>query len=339
MTNSFISFDKSTGLNVKTKADIFQDLINITKISYGQEFVVVPGTEMYAFLDNLAYSLAETGSATKSVYDSFSFLTATGTSLDVLCSLAGISRKENETDTQLRNRYYKFLFNPAVSTVKSLETKLLNLTYTYEGVVYNVVDVVKILNNDTNADTKSDGDQGIDVPAHGIVVICGLNEQLFNKIDNNTKSSLLNEINTTIENYKTLGCAVATSKYTINETEITILFIPTQKLELSINLEMTFQANLRPDEQNAVIAMIKQNIYNYINNLSIGNDIFYSGIMACVYNMYRQLGYTEDILNIGEITITDVDDNVTKLSGSNHLAIYAHQQPVTTTENITINNE
>lgn len=90
--NEFVKFDEENGLSVSTQAQIFDDLTAILKSSYGSDFVIQEGSEMYTFLDLLATSLAHSAGAYKKVYDSLGFIGATGVTLDNAVSLAGITR-------------------------------------------------------------------------------------------------------------------------------------------------------------------------------------------------------------------------------------------------------
>lgn len=183
----FLSYSEQTGLIVKSKADILEDLKSICKTAYGNNFVVVEGTEMYTFLDTLASALAENGAASKAVYDAFSFMGASGAPLDVLCSLAGIVRKEGESDNALRARYYKFLYTTSVGTEQGLSAQLLKQTITktseqsgitsYEVVA--LVDEVSITNNDQATPVNFVGTG--DLPGHSIAVVCRKGDAFFEK--------------------------------------------------------------------------------------------------------------------------------------------------------------
>lgn len=97
--NGIIEYDEKTGLKIHNKGEILQDLEYLTKIAYGNDYVIEQGNEWYSFLDLLATSLAKMGGATQSVYDSLSFVSASGTNLDNVVSFAGIKRKANSNST------------------------------------------------------------------------------------------------------------------------------------------------------------------------------------------------------------------------------------------------
>ena len=336
----FLKFDKETGLVVSSKQQILLDLINICKTSYGQDYVVDEGTEMYAFLDNLAFALSETGGAVKSLYDAFGFTMATGTPLDVLCSLAGISRKQGETDTQLRARYYTMLYTPSVSTLDGLKAQLMNATIEVNGTLYPIVEEVNILNNDTATQKTMGSDQyyTVDVTGHSICVIC----KLYANVPNYNENTMCKQLSDIILNYKSLGCGVCGIEgenliynndswaYTADSSGnpkgrgcYQVVIATPRALDISIKGSITFEnATATDDEKDAIRNQIKENIIEYGKTLKMGQDIMYSAIMSAVYKMYGQLGYTEDILDISQVQV-----NSTQLSGQSSLKIGANRFP------------
>ena len=55
---------------------------------------------------------------------------------------------------------------------------------------------------------------------------------------------------------------------------------------------------------------IKQNIVNYVNNLSLGDDILYSGIMSCIYQAYNSLSQKDFIFSVANKS-GSVDNSIT----------------------------
>ena len=91
--NGIFRFDAISGPIAGTKAQIMNDLITMSKVSFGSEFVIEQGTEWYSFLDVLAHSLADAAGSTLQLYNSLNVNNATGATLDALCALIGITRK------------------------------------------------------------------------------------------------------------------------------------------------------------------------------------------------------------------------------------------------------
>lgn len=91
--NEWVKFDEETGLKVSTQSEIFEDLKSILKSSFGADFVIQEGSDMFSFLDSLATSLANSGGSYKKIYDAIDFISASGITLDNAVSLAGIVRK------------------------------------------------------------------------------------------------------------------------------------------------------------------------------------------------------------------------------------------------------
>ena len=91
--NEFVKFDENAGLKVNTQSKIFEDLKLMLQSSFGSDFVIQEGSEMFTFLDLLATSLAHSAGEYKKIYDSLGFINATGVTLDNAVSLAGITRE------------------------------------------------------------------------------------------------------------------------------------------------------------------------------------------------------------------------------------------------------
>lgn len=91
--NEFVKFDENAGLSVSTQSKIFEDLKLMLQSSFGADFVIQEGSEMFTFLDLLATSLAHSAGEYKKIYDSLGFINATGVTLDNAVSLAGITRE------------------------------------------------------------------------------------------------------------------------------------------------------------------------------------------------------------------------------------------------------
>ena len=88
----WINFNQDSGLSVSPQAEIFNDLTTLFKSSFGEDFVIQEGSEMYTFLNSLAEALAKSGGEYKKIYDSIGFISASGVTLDNAVSLAGIKR-------------------------------------------------------------------------------------------------------------------------------------------------------------------------------------------------------------------------------------------------------
>lgn len=309
---SFIKFDAQTGLVVKTKANILKDLTSICEQAYGQSFVLAPGTEMYTLIDFLSSQLAECGSAVKAVYDAFGFTTATGTPLDVLCSLAGIYRQAGETDNDLRARYFIYLYAKSVSTVDSLYSKILDVTVNKQeninGVNVNqavpAVSEVRILNNETDVQTPVDG---LDVPAHGIAVICK-HTQDFPQ-DSLEYTNIRTEISNIVENYKSLGCATKDEQ----DGDNTYRYIKAKGVELDITFEIIAKHAIPNDQRrHAFIQAVSDEIKNYVLKCKLGENITFLGIAGCIHRVYTNLGYFDSAVEASNQSFVIKKDGTVK---------------------------
>ena len=282
----FIEFNNETGLNVKSKANILQELKTIFKTAYGNDYEIVEGTELYSLIDLLSTELAQTGAAAKAVYDAFSFTTATGTPLDALCSLSGISRNDEESDNALRARHYTSLYRKTVGPVEGIKARLLEHTYTdSEGVIRNSVENVRIENNNTTSDLSVLTTN--DFKKHSIIVVCQLNSLLTSQDSNYT--TILTQLSDIVNNYKSLGCGVslAAEGYSI-----------TVAAKATVDFDIEFGSfsgvSLPNDVKNSFINLFTTTLTNYINSLNIGEDIVLSAVYKCVVDTGSQLGLTAE---------------------------------------------
>lgn len=99
--NNIIEFNDDTGLKVSSRGEILEDLKYLTKVAYGSDYVIEQGNEWYSFLDLLAGALTDMSGAIQKVYNSLSFVGASGTNLDNVVSFVGITRKPYKNSTVL----------------------------------------------------------------------------------------------------------------------------------------------------------------------------------------------------------------------------------------------
>lgn len=99
--NNIIEFNDETGLKVSSRGEILEDLKYLTKVAYGSDYVIEQGNEWYSFLDLLAGALTDMSGAIQKVYNSLSFVGASGTNLDNVVSFVGITRKPYKNSTVL----------------------------------------------------------------------------------------------------------------------------------------------------------------------------------------------------------------------------------------------
>lgn len=97
--NSILSFDEQSGLKISSRGEILEDLITMTKVAYGSDYVIEQGNEWYSFLDLLAGSLADVGGSVQQLYNTLSFTGASGTNLDNVVSFVGITRKPKKNSS------------------------------------------------------------------------------------------------------------------------------------------------------------------------------------------------------------------------------------------------
>ena len=348
---SFLTYDPNTGLIAKTKAEVLNSLLEITKQAYGGSYEVDEGTEMYNFLDILASAITDAGNACQDVYAAFSFITAQGAPLDSLVSLGGISRREGESDAQLRARYYRLLYTQSSGTVEGLEAKLLNMQTDVNrdntsGTKEPFIEDVKVYENYTGtALTESEAmpiawtpKGAYTVEGHSILVIIKFTDWFDEQfvfmtpstdpengniqvilgrsepgelVDEEAKiEQLVDNINDTILNYKSLGCGITVNNTREGESQ-QYYFAIAMDANFSITINLWF-----PDPTNAttygpaVQNYVKLAVQQYINNLKLGEDVQYSGIMSAIYQAYDSLGVNDYMFSVGTSSGVGANDSI-----------------------------
>ena len=300
--NGILKYDTKTGLQVGTKKEIFDDIVDIVKTAYGNDFVVDEGTQAYTFCDLLSSTLCDFGNNAKQLYDDMSFMTASGTVLDFLCSLSGIVRKEGESDTQLRARHLQFLYKSSTSTVESLKAKLLEAG----------AEKVAIYNNDTGdtifSSVKYDwsitGDKKhgstVAIPPHSIAVA------IYDTTE--TPYGTFNDI---ITQYKSLGCGIATDASNLASGGYN--YIPANEAYPGIEITISLVDNDGSTIKESLTKEILLNIEDYFDNLGIGGTILYSAMCSCCYKAFANLQLLDipfviDSIKIGS-ALLNADNN------------------------------
>lgn len=334
--NGILKYDAITGLKVGTKAEIQQDLQNIWKTAYGNDVVIDQGTETYSFIDLLSSLLTDMGNAAKEMYDSLSFATAgtyrddttlQGAPLDMLCSLVGISRKQGESDTELRHRYYAYLYQQSVGTSEGLRAQMLKIQLSdFNNTKFNIKDAY-IYNNGTGENktitypaTATGVINTVTIPGHSILPVIrieGIETDLQGnetKITDVTTSKLYSDTDLTnfnlikdcIENYKSLGCGLYTQTPSTESAQwwcryhdatYAIIAMPI-KTSLTIKIALSYKDYITLDSQqltgikNGIQQALQSELFEYLSNFALGQDLAYGDIVGRCYAEIDKLNYT-----------------------------------------------
>lgn len=363
--NGILQYDKSTGLKVGTKAEIRKDLEDMWVTAYGGDMVVSEGTSTYTFIDLLSSVLADMGNAAKELYDSFTFATAgtysygkdtngndlIGAPLDMLCSLTGISRREGESDVELRYRYYASLYNQSVGTSEGLRSQILKLALNDYAITESTTNkfVVKdsyIYNNPDNT-TKTvtyplDVSKTITVPGHSImpVIRIEVNNDLYTACTVNTlykqedsevydKNSNKSIINTCIADYKSLGCGLynkPAAPYTNYDVGYCIIASPIRcKLKVTattIIKDNVLSTTISGQVLTAIADTIQQQLDNYLEHFTLGQSLIFGDIARQCYIAIDKLNYSQYIINITDIGYAIYDTEPTYENDTDKTILY-----------------
>lgn len=344
--NGILKYDAITGLKVGTKAEIQQDLQNIWKTAYGNDVVIDQGTETYSFIDLLSSLLTDMGNAAKEMYDSLSFATAgtyrddttlQGAPLDMLCSLVGISRKQGESDTELRHRYYAYLYQQSVGTSEGLRAQMLKIQLSdFNNTKFNIKDAY-IYNNGTGENkiitypaTATSVINTVTIPGHSILPVIRIegietdsqgNETKItdvttSKLYSDTDLTNFNLIKDCIENYKSLGCGLYTQTPSTESAQwwcryhdatYAIIAMPI-KTSLTIKIALSYKDYITLDSQqltgikNGIQQALQSELFEYLSNFALGQDLAYGDIVGRCYAEIDKLNYTSITCSITSVS-------------------------------------
>lgn len=299
INNAFIKYDKTTGLKIKNKAEINADLTTFFQTAYGGDLVIQEGTEVYTFIDVLSTGISNMSTAIKGVWDAFSFIGASGASLDILCNAFGISRNEGETDEQLRSRYYISMFAKSVGTMDGLKAQIMKLSSMIDDTNTRDCFVKEVAVTEYLADTQTpiildevpSTATTSNFPAHSITPVIKLYERTDSGevpvTDFASTVSVAKVIQDTVQNYKSLGC-LCNGLSDIQDqisgaTDFNKFYYAVQ---YPVYIEITLSW-VNAGDQNTYETLlheyIKQRVYNYVSSLGINTPITVNGLQACVF--------------------------------------------------------
>lgn len=343
-----IEFTKE-GLRTSTKPEILNVLTNMTVEAFGADFAVDEGSAWYIFLDSLSNSLDNVCTAARELYNAQGVINANGSNLDNIVSLAGIYRKKDEADEQLRNRAIKSVYSTATSVAESLESALLQLDY---------IEFAKVIDNpqDTNMTV---GD--VTIAPHNIWVLVKVKDGISIDPNDTTTGGAKREkeIAGIILHYKSLGSGTmnysleggtsAISKTGHNATvsidgiDYEIKFNETAETSVYIKVVLNVDSTVvkTKEEKNKLITSISDAITNYVNSLNIGQDVLMSRVVSVISstNTYTDYGYDVKKIQIGlDATLTDTD-TMAKINPYEQAVPYTKDTAGTKTSTIAVSIE
>ena len=337
MTDTKLIEFTDEGLRTSTKPEILNVLTNMTVEAFGSDFAVDEGSAWYIFLDSLSNSLDNVCTAARELYNAQGIINANGSNLDNIVSLAGIYRKKDEADEQLRNRAIKSVYSTATSVAESLESALLQLDYIeFARVIDNpqdkdmtvgevtikphniwvlvkVKDGVSIDPNDTTTDGAKHEKEIAGIILH------------YKSLGSGTMNTLKTENNETTESVK--GTKSHTANVSVDGVDYTIKFneIGSQDIFVSValNIEQAYK-----DKKKTIQQSVQKAIVDYINSLGIGQDVLMSRVVSAISdtNTYTDYGFDVKTITIGD----------TATATSTMVTIPVYKRAVTVNSNVKI---
>ena len=315
-----IEFTKE-GLRTSTKPEILNVLTNMTVEAFGADFAVDEGSAWYIFLDSLSNSLDNVCTAARELYNAQGIINANGSNLDNIVSLAGIYRKKDEADEQLRNRAIKSVYSTATSVAESLESALLQLDY---------IEFARVIDNPQN-ENMTVGD--VTIAPHNIWVLVKVKDGIsidhndtttggakrekeiagiilhYKSLGSGTMNTLKTENNQTTESVT--GTKSHTATVSIDGVDYKIKFneIGSQDIfvKVTLNIEQAYE-----DKKKTIQKSVQKSIVDYINSLGIGQDVLMSRVVSAISdtNTYTDYGFDVKTITIGK-TAEPTDTMVT----------------------------
>jgi len=131
MAINAVSIDSISGISIKSFREVRQAIAKAFQEVFGSCINLEPSAPDGMLVDLLAYMYTELAQAIQTVGANIDVSTATGTFLDMLASIAGLTRNEGESDESLRERIEQ-------ATFEGLATPNGMLTYLRENLTASV---------------------------------------------------------------------------------------------------------------------------------------------------------------------------------------------------------
>lgn len=319
------------GLRTSTKPEILNVLTNMTVEAFGSDFAVDEGSAWYIFLDSLSNSLDNVCTAARELYNAQGIINANGSNLDNIVSLAGIYRKKDEADEQLRNRAIKSIYSTATSVAESLESALLQLDY---------IEFARVIDNPQDEDMTV-GE--VTIAKHNIWVLVKVKDGVSIDKSDIEGAKREKEIAAIILHYKSLGSG--TMNYTTTDTKSS-RYKTDHKAQVTIdgiNYEIKFNETGTKDiyvivkiktesteenDKTKIKEKVKTAVIEYINSLEIGQDVLMSRVVSAISSKNTSIDYGFDVteINIG----TGINPSTTMVS------VYQYEQAKTKSDFVTV---
>lgn len=334
------------GLRTSTKPEILDVLTNMTVGAFGADFAVDEGSAWYIFLDSLSNSLDNVCTAARELYNAQGIINANGSNLDNIVSLAGIYRKKDEADEQLRNRAIKSVYSTATSVAESLESALLQLDY---------IEFARVIDN------PEDKDEGmkvgeVTIAKHNIWVLVKVKEGKSIDPNNTDGAKHEKEVAEIILHYKSLGSGTmnyspeggttAISKtghnatVTIDGINYDIKFNETAETPVYITVKLNVDSTVveTKEQKDNIITSVSSAITNYVNSLNIGQDVLMSRVVSVISdtNTYTDYGYDVKTIQIGLDAVLKDTDTMAKINPYEQAVPYTKDTAGTKTSTIAV---
>lgn len=341
-----IEFTKE-GLRTSTKPEILNVLTNMTVEAFGADFVVDEGSAWYIFLDSLSNSLDNVCTAARELYNAQGIINANGSNLDNIVSLAGIYRKKDESDEQLRNRAIKSVYSTATSVAESLESALLQLDY---------IEFARVIDNPQN-ENMTVGD--VTIAPHNIWVLVKVKDGISIDPNDTEGAKREKEIAETILHYKSLGSGTMnyspeggttaisktghTATVSIDGIDYEIKFNETAETSVYIKVVLNVDSTVvkTKEQKNNIIKSVSDAITNYVNSLNIGQDVLMSRVVSVISstNTYTDYGYDVKKIQIGLNSVLTDTDTMAKINPYEQAVPYTKDTAGTQTSTIAVSIE
>lgn len=332
------------GLRTSTKPEILNVLTNMTVEAFGSDFAVDEGSAWYIFLDSLSNSLDNVCTAARELYNAQGIINANGSNLDNIVSLAGIYRKKDEADEQLRNRAIKSVYSTATSVAESLESALLQLDY---------IEFARVIDNPQDKDMTV-GE--VTIEPHNIWVLVKVKEGKSIDPNNTDGAKREKEIAEIILHYKSLGSGTmnyspeggttAISKtghnatVTIDGINYDIKFNETAETPVYITVKLNVDSTVveTKEQKDNIITSVSSAITNYVNSLNIGQDVLMSRVVSVISdtNTYTDYGYDVKTIQIGLDAALKDTDTMAKINPYEQAVPYTKDTAGTQKSTITV---
>ena len=266
----FAPYVDSAGIHMPTYEDRLENLADAYRSIFGQDAALTPASPDYQLLSVFAKALDDVSALVLQAYNSRNPAYATGAALDLMLPQYGLTRREGETDAELRNRIRTSLASRSACRPECVEAAVKNAAYVRDAVIY--------VNEDDAADARG-------IPGHSFCVV--------------TRGGDADAVAQAIFDTKAPGIkAYGNTSGTATDSTGTQYTVNFRRYSDKMAFIYLFIRALPGADQAAISAAVKSGIQAFINGMRIGESLNVPQLYGVAYAADPALANTFVITDI-----------------------------------------